>query len=96
MLEISIALETEQHPSLSVNGDTFPAVVDNKTLKPEDKSESVNTDLDDLESMFGGPLGTSLPALEEVFHQNNEEGEGNLIGQTQEENRDDNEINLMG
>lgn len=94
MLEICIALEIEQHPSLSINGDTFPAVVDDSTLKPEDKSESVNTDLDDLESLFGDPLVTSLPTLEEVFPQNDEDGD--LIGQTQDENRDDNEINLMG
>ena len=93
MLEICIALETEQHPPLSINGDTFTAVVDYSTLKPEDKSESVNTDLDDLECLFGDPLVTSLPTLEEIFHQNNEDGD--LIGQTQDENRDDNEINLM-
>ena len=77
MLEMCVTME--------INGDTFPAVIDD--------SSSVNYNLDDLECLFGDPLVTSLPTLEEIFHQNNEDGD--LIGQTQDENRDDNEINLM-
>ena len=94
MLEICVAMEIEQHPSLSINGDICPAFVDDSTLKSEDKSEtSVSNNLDDLECIFGDPLVTSPPTLEEVFDQNNEDGD--LIGQTKEENKDDNDINLM-
>ena len=78
MLEMCVTME--------INGDTFPAVIDD--------SSSVNYNLDDLECMFGAPLVTPPPTLEEVFDQNNEDGD--LIGQTQEENKDDNGINLMG
>ena len=95
MLEVGVALEIEQHPT-SINADIFSAATaDDFILKVEENSEiSGNNDLDDLGSIFGEPLVTSPPNLEEVFQQNNEVED--LFGQTQEEDNDDDGINLMG
>ena len=96
MLEVGVvALEIEQHPT-SINADICSAATaDDFILKVEENSEiSGNNDLDDLGSIFGEPLVTSPPNLEEVFQQNNEVED--LFGQTQEEDNDDDGINLMG
>ena len=95
MLEVGVALEIEQHPT-SINADIFSAATaDDFILKVEENSEiSGNNDLDDLGSIFGEPLVTSPPNLEEVFQQNNEVED--LFGQTQKEDNDDDGINLMG
>ena len=94
MLEICDATEIEKHPTLSINVDTFPAVVDDSPLKSEEKSDiSVNNDLNDLECIFGDSLTTSPPPLEQGFQQNEIE---DFFEQTQEENKDEDNINLMG
>ena len=94
MPEICVAMEIEQNPTLSINVDTFPAVVDDSALKSEEKGEtSVNNDLDDLECIFGDSLVTSPPPLEQGFQQNEID---DIFGQTQEENKDEDNINLMG
>ena len=94
MLEICDATEIEKHPTLSINVDTFPAVVDDSPLKSEEKSDiSVNNDLNDLECIFGDSLVTSPPPLEQGFQQNEID---DFFGQTQEENKDEDNINLMG
>ena len=94
MLEICDATEIEKHPTLSINVDTFPAVVDDSPLKSEEKSDiSVNNDLNDLECIFGDSLITSPPPLEQGFQQNEID---DFFGQTQEENKDEDNINLMG
>ena len=94
MLEICDATEIEKHPTLSINVDTFPAVVDDSPLKSEEKSDiSVNNDLNDLECIFGDSLITSPPPLEQGFQQNEIE---DFFGQTQEKNKDEDNINLMG
>ena len=94
MLEICDATEIEKHPTLSINVDTFPAVVDDSPLKSEEKSDiSVNNDLNDLECIFGDSLITSPPPLEQGFQQNEIE---DFFEQTQEENKDEDNINLMG
>ena len=94
MPEICVAMEIEQNPTLSINVDTFTAVVDNSALKSEEKGDpSVNNDLDDLECIFGDSLVTSPPPLEQGFQQNEID---DFFGQTQEENKDEDNINLMG
>ena len=94
MLEICVTMEINQHPTLSINVDTFPAVVDDSPLKSEEKSDiSVNNDLNDLECIFGDSLITSPPPLEQGFQQNEID---DFFGQTQEENKDEDKINLMG
>ena len=96
MLDICVTMEINQHPTLSINVDTFPSVEDDSTLKSEDKGQgetNVNNDLDDLECIFGDSLVTSPPPLEQGFQQNEID---DFFGQTQEENKDEDNINLMG
>ena len=96
MLEICVTMEINQHPTLSINVDTFPSVEDDSTLKSEDKGQgetNVNNDLDDLECIFGDSLVASPPTLEQGFQQNEID---DFFGQTQEENKDEDKINLMG
>ena len=94
MLESCVAMETSQH-STSPNVNTFPVAEENNILIADDKSEiGVTNEFDDLGCIFGDPLVMPPPILEEGYEQKNEVGD--MSGQTQEENNDDDGINLLG